>query len=121
MISIFWKEVNAFFSSLIGYIVVGSFLVILGLVLFVFPDTSLLNFSYASLDQLFDLAPMIFMFLIPAITMRSFADEIKSGTESETAPAIEATIEATVTRLMTKPGSARVQRSVRPRRSAKAA
>lgn len=80
MISIFWKEVNAFFSSLIGYIVVGGFLVILGLVMFVFPDTSLLNYNYASLDQLFDLAPMIFMFLIPAITMRSFAEEHQSGT-----------------------------------------
>lgn len=80
MISIFWKEVNAFFSSLIGYIVVGGFLVILGLVLFVFPDTSLLNYNYASLDQLFDLAPMIFMFLIPAITMRSFAEEQQNGT-----------------------------------------
>ena len=80
MISIFWKEVNAFFSSLIGYIVVGGFLVILGLVLFVFPDTSLLNYNYATLDQLFDLAPMIFMFLIPAITMRSFAEEQQNGT-----------------------------------------
>lgn len=80
MLSIFWKEVNAFFSSLIGYIVVGSFLVILGLVLFVFPDTSLLSYNYASLDQLFDLAPMIFMFLIPAITMRTFAEEQQNGT-----------------------------------------
>lgn len=80
MLSIFWKEVNAFFSSLIGYIVIGSFLVILGLVLFVFPDTSLLNYNYATLDQLFDLAPMIFMFLIPAITMRTFAEEHQSGT-----------------------------------------
>ena len=48
--------------------------------LFVFPDTSLLEYRYATLDQLFELAPNIFMFLIPAITMRSFAEEIQAGT-----------------------------------------
>ncbi|MBK7871401.1 MAG: gliding motility-associated ABC transporter permease subunit GldF [Saprospiraceae bacterium] len=80
MLSIFLKEVNTFFSSLIGYIVIGVFLVALGLVLFVFPDTSLLQYDYATLDQLFDIAPMIFAFLIPAITMRSFAEEQQTGT-----------------------------------------
>ncbi|MCB0564888.1 MAG: gliding motility-associated ABC transporter permease subunit GldF [Phaeodactylibacter sp.] len=80
MLSIFFKEANAFFSSLIGYIVIGVFLVIMGLVMFVFPDTSLLNYNYATLDQLFEIAPMIFVFLIPAITMRSFAEEQQAGT-----------------------------------------
>lgn len=80
MWSIFRKEVNLFFSSLIGYIVIGVFLIVLGLFLFVFPDTSLLNYGFASLDQLFSMAPSIFMFLIPAITMRSFAEEQQSGT-----------------------------------------
>lgn len=80
MLSIFLKEVNTFFSSLIGYIVIGVFLVALGLVLFVFPNTSLLQYDYATLDQLFDIAPMIFAFLIPAITMRSFAEEQQTGT-----------------------------------------
>lgn len=80
MISIFWKEVNSFFSSLIGYIVIGVFLLILGLVLFIFPDTSLLEYNYASLDQLFMMAPLVFMFLIPALTMRSFAEEQQNGT-----------------------------------------
>jgi len=80
MVSILIKELNAFFSSLIGYIVIGVFLLILGLLLFVFPDTSLLNYQYATLDQLFGLAPNIFMFLIPAITMRSFAEEQQNGT-----------------------------------------
>lgn len=74
------KEVNAFFSSLIGYIVVAGFLVLMGLVLFVFPDTSLLDYPYASLDQFFGIAPNIFMFLIPAVTMRSFAEEYQQGT-----------------------------------------
>lgn len=80
MLSIFRKEINLFFSSLIGYIVMGVFLVILGLFLFVFPDTSLLSASFASLDPLFTLAPNIFVFLIPAITMRTFAEEQQSGT-----------------------------------------
>ena len=80
MLTIFLKEINTFFSSLIGYIVVGVFLGILGLIMFVFPDTSLLNYNYATLDQLFDIAPMVFVFLIPAVTMRSFAEEIQTGT-----------------------------------------
>lgn len=80
MLAIFRKEINLFFSSLIGYIVVGVFLIILGLFLFVFPDTSLLNYGFASLDPLFDMAPNIFVFLIPAITMRTFAEEQQSGT-----------------------------------------
>ena len=77
---IFKKEVSVFFSSLIGYIVIGVFLMILGLMMFVFPDFSLLNYNYATLDQLFGIAPNIFLFLIPAITMRSFAEENQSGT-----------------------------------------
>ena len=80
MLSIFRKEINLFFSSLIGYIVIGVFLVVLGLFLFVFPDTSILNFGFASLDPLFSMAPNIFVFLIPAITMRTFAEEQQSGT-----------------------------------------
>ncbi len=80
MWTIFLKEINTFFSSLIGYIVVGVFLGILGLIMFVFPDTSLLNYNYATLDQLFDIAPIVFMFLIPAVTMRSFAEENQTGT-----------------------------------------
>ena len=80
MFTIFFKEVNSFFSSLIGYIVIGVFLLVTGLMMFVFPDTSLLDSNYATLDQLFMMAPLVFMFLIPAITMRSFAEEIQTGT-----------------------------------------
>jgi len=80
MLSIFFKEINSFFSSLIGYITIGTFLAILGLMMWVFPDTNLLDYNYATLDQLFDLGPLIFMFLIPAITMRSFSEEQQSGT-----------------------------------------
>ncbi|MCB0704870.1 MAG: gliding motility-associated ABC transporter permease subunit GldF [Saprospiraceae bacterium] len=80
MWSIYLKELNTFFSSLIGYIVIGVFLVFTGLMMFVFPDTSLLNYNYATLGQLFELAPLVFLFLIPAITMRSFAEENQNGT-----------------------------------------
>ena len=80
MLSILKKEINAFFSSLIGYVVMGVFLVLMGLVMFVFPDYSVLDGNYASLDTLFGIAPMIFMFLIPAVTMRTLAEEQQSGT-----------------------------------------
>lgn len=80
MFSILKKEINAFFSSLIGYVVMGVFLVLMGLVMFVFPDYSVLDGNYASLDTLFGIAPMIFMFLIPAVTMRTLAEEQQSGT-----------------------------------------
>ncbi len=80
MLSVFQKEINAFFSSILGYIVIGVFLVIMGLVMWVFPESSILEYNYATLDQLFNIAPLIFMFLIPAITMRSFAEEQQTGT-----------------------------------------
>jgi ABC-2 type transport system permease protein len=79
MFAIFKKEINAFFASLIGYIVIGVFLVLMGLLLWVFPDYSILDGSYANLDTLFALAPLVFMFLIPAVTMRSLAEEKQSG------------------------------------------
>ncbi|MBK7407836.1 MAG: gliding motility-associated ABC transporter permease subunit GldF [Saprospirales bacterium] len=80
MSSIFWKEINAFFSSLIGYIVIGVFLVIMGIILWFLPDFSLLEYDYATLAPFFDLAPAVFVFLIPGITMRSFAEERQAGT-----------------------------------------
>lgn len=80
MYSIFRKEINSFFSSLIGYIVILVFLVAMGMFVWVFPGSNALDFGYASLDPLFFYAPWVFMFLIPAVTMRSFAEEIKSGT-----------------------------------------
>lgn len=80
MWSIFKKEINLFFSSLIGYIAIGVFLIAMGLFVWVFPDTNTLDYGYATLEGLFNFAPNIFMFLIPAITMRSFAEETQSGT-----------------------------------------
>lgn len=74
------KEWQQFFSSLTGYIALVVFLLINGLLLFVFPDSSLLDFGYASLGSFFRLAPWVLLFLVPTITMRSFADEYKGGT-----------------------------------------
>jgi len=80
MYTIFKKEINQFFSSLIGYMAVIVFLLVLGLFMWIFPDTNILDSGYATLDSFFYIAPYIFIFLIPAITMRSFAEEINSGT-----------------------------------------
>lgn len=81
MITLLIKEINNFFNSLIGYIVVGVFLLTNGLFLWVFPSAfNILDYGYAGIDGLFMLAPFVFLFLIPAVTMRSFADEKKSGT-----------------------------------------
>ena len=77
---IYLKELTTFFSSLIGYVVIAIFLLFLGLVIWVFPDYSILYFYYATLDQLFEISPLIFLFLIPAITMRGFSEEMHSGT-----------------------------------------
>ena len=80
MFTIFRKEINLFFSSLIGYMAMVVFLLTTGLVVWIFPDTNILDFGYANLDALFDIAPWVFMFLIPAITMRAFSEEFRSGT-----------------------------------------
>ncbi|MEK7198590.1 MAG: ABC transporter permease subunit, partial [Bacteroidota bacterium] len=74
------KEWQQFFSSLTGYIALVVFLLLNGLFLFVFPDTSILDFGYASLSSFFNLAPWILLFLVPTITMRGLADEYKAGT-----------------------------------------
>jgi ABC-2 type transport system permease protein len=79
MYAIFKKEISLFFSSLIAYISIGVFLIANGIFLWVLPG-NIFETGYASLDELFNIAPMVFMFLIPAITMRSFAEEQKTGT-----------------------------------------
>jgi ABC-2 type transport system permease protein len=80
MFPIFFKEINSFFSSLIGYIVIGVFLILMGALMWIFPEFSVLDGNYANLDTLFGIAPMVFMFLIPAVTMRTFAEEKQTGT-----------------------------------------
>jgi ABC-2 type transport system permease protein len=80
MLQVLAKEFNSFLNTLIAYIVIGVFLTGIGLMLWMFPETSVLEYGYADLYTLFSAAPYIFIFLIPAITMRSFAEERKAGT-----------------------------------------
>ncbi len=80
MFAICKKELRQFFSSLTGYIAIIIFLLLTSLFLFVFPDSNLFDYGYATLDQFFEQAPWILLLLIPAVTMRSFADEFKGGT-----------------------------------------
>jgi len=81
MLALLKKEINSFFSSLIGYIVIIVFLLVNGLFLWIFPvEFNIIDFGYANLDGFFIIAPFVFLFLIPAITMRFFAEEKKSGT-----------------------------------------
>ncbi len=81
MYTLLKKELNGFFNSLTGYIVLIVFLVITGLFLWVFPvEFNIPDYGYANINGLFVLAPWVFLFLIPAITMRLFAEERKSGT-----------------------------------------
>ena len=75
------KEIRSFLSSLIGYVVISIFLLIMGLFTWIFPgDLNILDMGFATLDSLFYAAPWVFMFLIPAITMRSFSEEKRTGT-----------------------------------------
>ena len=81
MFAILKKEFNSFFASPIAYLVIGVFLLINGLFLWVFKDEfNILNAGFADLNSFFFLAPWVFLFLIPAITMKSFADEFSNGT-----------------------------------------
>lgn len=80
MLHILAKEFNSFLNSLIAYLVIGVFLTGIGLLMWFFPETSVLDYGYADMDTLFSYGPYVFIFLIPAITMRSFAEEKKAGT-----------------------------------------
>ena len=80
MYALFRKEINNFLSSLIGIMVV-VFLIITGLFLWVFQsDFNIMTYGYASIDSLFIIAPWVFLFLVPAVTMRFFAEERRTGT-----------------------------------------
>jgi len=80
MLQVLSKEFSSFLNSLIAYVVIGVFLLGMGLLMWVFPDTSVMAYGYADMDTLFSLGPYVFIFLVPAITMRSFAEEKKAGT-----------------------------------------
>lgn len=81
MIALFKKEINIFFSSSIGYFIIGVFLLISSLFVWVFDsEFNILNYGYASMDSFFLLSPIIFLVFIPAINMHMFSQEYKTGT-----------------------------------------
>jgi ABC-2 type transport system permease protein len=81
MFAIFRKEISGFFSSLTGYIVIAVYLLINSLFMWIFPgEWNIFDSGYAGLDTLFLLSPWIFLFLVPAVTMRMFAEEKRLGT-----------------------------------------
>lgn len=81
MWTLFKKEISAFFSSLTGYVVILVFLLLNSLFIWVIPGQfNLPGNGYATLDALFALSPWVFLFLVPAITMRMFSEEKRSGT-----------------------------------------
>ena len=87
MYTLLKKEISSFLSSLIGYVAIGVFLLLIILFMWVINsdanssfNANVLDSGYANIDSLFIIAPWVFLFLIPAITMRSFADEKKTGT-----------------------------------------
>jgi ABC-2 type transport system permease protein len=81
MISLLKKEISIFFSSLIGYLIIGIFLVINSVLLWSdFSDVNVLSYGYADMDVFFSTAPLFFLLFIPALSMRVFSEEYTSGT-----------------------------------------
>ena len=80
MFPIFIKELHVFLKSLMAYVIVGSFLVLMGLWMWVFPETNVLDGGYADMQPLFRLGPYVFMLLVPAVTMHTLAEERRAGT-----------------------------------------
>ncbi len=81
MFAILSKEINSFFSTLTGYIASIVFLLVNGLIMWVFPgELNVLDSGYSTIDTLFIIAPWVFLFLVPAVTMKTFAEEKRTGT-----------------------------------------
>ncbi len=80
MYSIFKKEINSYFGNMIAYLVIAAFVIATGLFTWVFPESSVLEYGFAEMRSFFSMAPFVFLFVVPAITMRLFAEEFKNGT-----------------------------------------
>src|SRR3954469_9562472 len=84
MFTLYVKEIRSFLSSLIGYIAICVFITLIGVFMWIIPADgggyNVLDNGFANLDPLFFIAPWVYLFLVPAITMRSFSEEKKSGT-----------------------------------------
>ncbi len=81
MYALLKKEISVFFSSITGYLTITVFLTVVGLYMWIFPsDQNVLDSQYASMNTLFDLAPWVFLFLVPSVTMKLFSEEKRTGT-----------------------------------------
>ena len=81
MISLFVKEINFFFSSLIGFIIIGMFILINGILLWSnISSVNILDYGYANMDMFFSISPILLLFFIPALSMRIFSEEYNTGT-----------------------------------------
>jgi ABC-2 type transport system permease protein len=80
MFALYQKEIRSFLDSAIAYVAIGVFLTAMGLFTWVFPESSVLNYGFADMDAVFSAGPFAFLILVPAITMRSIAEERKTGT-----------------------------------------
>ncbi len=84
MFILYIKEIRSFLSSLIGYVSIGVFITMIGIFMWIIPADgggyNVLDNGFANIDPLFFIAPWVYLFLIPAITMRSFSEEKKNGT-----------------------------------------
>lgn len=81
MVSILKREISSFFTSPVGYLVIGVFLILNGLFLWVFKGSfNIFDNGFADLAAFFELAPWILIFLVPAVTMKCFSEEKKQGT-----------------------------------------
>ncbi len=84
MLVLYFKEIRSFLSSLIGYVTIGVFISMIGIFMWIIPADgggyNVLDNGFANIDSLFIIAPWVYLFLIPAITMRSFSEEKKTGT-----------------------------------------
>ena len=81
MIALFKKEISVFFSTLIGYLIIGGFLLLNGVLLWSdFSKLNILDYGYADMDIFFEISPLLFLLFIPAVSMRVFAEEYASST-----------------------------------------
>ncbi len=80
MVNILKKEISSFFNLLVGYLAIALFLLVSGLLSWIFPSSAIIDGGYATLETFFSLAPYLLLFLIPAVSMRSLAGEKNDGT-----------------------------------------
>lgn len=80
MLAIYKKEIGVFFNSLMAYLVIGVFLILCGLIFWVFRDSNALDYGFAEMNSFFTLVPYVFLFLIPALSMKMFSEEYRLGT-----------------------------------------